>query len=211
MGVISFRRPEEGIAQFSTAIDVIQEILRNPNVGSIAKQLTKEMQDSARITEDLQQQAQNAQEVIAQSKEFLEEFEAEKSKHAAQVKTDNDEIMIRRSQLENDLSAFIEGKTSYTEQLKKDKTSLEDKVAQAKKYNDSANIVLAKADQKEKELSILKNAHDAEVLKFAEDKQHAEIELNDNIQSHQAAVQKLENDRKAFELRKKKFEDALKE
>lgn len=214
MAVITFRKPEEGLDYYKQVIDlvtILRDLTNNPDVTNNIQELSDQVSTALELSEDKKKQLQEAQEIIAQSQEFLDEFERTKKEHSAKVLADLTEIKNTRDRLQNDIVLFSGEKASLLKQIEKSKSVSEEELAKAKKLNDSTVLQQKALEGDQKELESQKKDHENQVLEFEKSQIAKESSLAARLSDHEKNVQKLNDDRAAFELRKKKFDSFLKE
>lgn len=214
MGVISFRAPQEGIEQLQKAVDLIslvKEIIHNPSVGETVKDLSQKLSDAQEMSEAKKKEVFEAEEIIAQSKEFIEEFTKEKITHQNEVRTNNTEIEVARRKLQEDIQAFATEKSVLIENVRKNMEIAKDKLSQAATYNEQTTDKNNFLKRLQADFELAKSAHESNVKDFEELKNQHSKEYQAKIDQWVLGVDKLANDRVDFEARKKRFEDALKQ
>lgn len=213
MAVISFRTPQEGLEQYQKAIDMmtlIHEIAHNPAVAGIISDLSGKLTAAQQLSDAKIKQASDAEELIAQSKEFLEEFEKTKSLHESEIRANRAEVDKNNQKLQNDQLSLASEKLNHAASVKKTKEELDAKFLQVNKIKEDAEKIQKEALLLKLNLSNEKLSHEEIVKEFEEFRNRAELELQGKFDSHDENTKKLEADRTEFEARKKKFEDALK-
>lgn len=214
MAIMSFRRPEEGLDYYKQSLDliyVLQDIIKNPTAANAVKELSRELTISQELSESKKQIARDAEEIIAQSKEFLEDFEKQKNLHSDKVKIDLTEIENRRKVLQSEIQNFATEKANTQKTLEKMKSDAEEKHATAKQIHEEAKIRNAKAEKLESVHSAAVAEHATAVSDFEKAKVDVAAEFEAKQANHEKEVAKLKAAQAAFEIRKKRFDDALKE
>ncbi len=209
---IAFRTPHEGIEKYERALDlmkVIQDIVKNPDVHATIKSLSKEIVETHTLSDEKKKELIQAEEIIAQSKEFLEDFAKAKKNHADLVKEETAALEIARVSYEREMKKFQDERRNSQDNLEKQFKLADQKLEDAKQLVDSSK-------RKHQEIQDLKSAtessiiaHEKTVRQFLEDKKAAELELDAKVDAHENVVKKHNETVAAFELRKKRFEDAL--
>lgn len=214
MAVISFRRPEDGLDYYKQALDlinVLQDIVKNPNAANSVRELSKELTAAQELSERQKQEARDAAEIIAQSKEFLEDFEQKKREHAAEVKFNNLDIENKRKQLEADIAAHENYKLSSKKVLDKQKNELEVQISLHKQNLEKANSRHSQADLREKKLLEEEKQLQKQKEEFEKYKTQEESLLAVQKSALAEKREKLDADRATLEDRKKRLDALLKE
>ena len=213
MAVHSFRTPQEGIEQIQKAIDLmslVHEIAHSTTIGSTIDELSQRIAATQEMSAAKQKALMDAEEIIAQSKEVLEEIQEKKQAHYNQVQTSKSELEASRKSLENEKNILANEKMRQQETMKIHNTQIEQSLVKVKKFKDEGEAKYEKAENLERDLANKQATHEEKVHEFDIWQKHVETEYNEKLKIHQENVQTLAQEKLAFELRKKKFEDALK-
>lgn len=214
MGVISFRSPQEGLEQYQKALEMmllIKDIAHNPEVHATVAKLSVRLSDAQELSEAKLKAARDAEEIILQSKEHVEEFTKKQAEHAQEVNNNRREIEIGRKRLEADQQTHLTEKAAFQDTMRKQLSVADDRLAKAVNVSSEAALRNTTAERLEKEVSAKLAYHKENVKAFEEAQKLAEEEFNSKLVAHQQNIKKLAEEKAAFELRKKRFDDALKE
>lgn len=216
MAVVSFRRPEEGLEYYKNALDVInviQDIVKNKgaDASNAIDGLSKQIAAVQEMSEAKKKEAWQAEEIIAQSKEFLEDFAKQKSDHELYVKSCGLEIEESRKKLQREVESFSDDKKATLKFAEKSRQDAADQLAKVRILSEEAKARHAKAELLEKAAAQKLKEHNDSVVQFEKDKEDALKDLEARETQHAGNIKKLAEDRKAFEARKKRFDDALRE
>lgn len=207
---ISFRSPQEGIDSYKQTIELITNIAKNPSeaLNSI-KELSQQLNLANELSESRKQEACNAQEIIAQSKEFLEDFENAKNDHDKKVKSDLEEVAAAKSSLHSEMSSFVTTKLNTKKELDKIKSDAEEKLATATTLNLAATNLEKSAKSKLAEIASREEANAKAVAEFEKANNEAIAEHETRISQFNESADQLVKDREAFELYKNNILAAL--
>lgn len=214
MAVISFRTPQEGLDQVSKALDLmalVHEIAHNPDIGSTIEELSQKLAKAQELSDSKKQELLDAQEIITQSKEFIEDFEKSKKLHIANVKSELEDIGNKREALRSDIKSFADEKVVFQKSIDSIKKEVADKLVQVKQLSDDSKNRLVEAKKSEDSVALAKQEHETIVAEFEKNQEIEANKLTAAHALHEANVKKLAEDRAAFVLRKNKFEDLLRE
>jgi hypothetical protein len=211
MAVVSFRRPEEALGHYKQIVEILQDLVGNPNAKTTIQNLSKEITSAYEISEAKKNEAFHAEEVLAQSKEFLEDFNKARADHELYVKSKGIEIENSHRKLTEREAALEAEKQNIIKLAEKGKKDAADQIAQAQKLLNEAKLRHTKAEELEKLTFGKLQSHKDVVEEFEKDKEAALELIAQKEALHLTNIKKLEEDRKKFEARKQKFEAALKE
>lgn len=217
MGATSFRTPQEHIEsldKYKSALDiisVIQEIVRSPDTDVKIKKITKELEASQEISVAKKQALLQAEETIGMAKKWTEDFAKEKAAHETEVNGHYEKIESQKTILKNETEAVSKREVEASQILEKLQKEAATKFAEAKKIAEDAAIRNQEADRHEKRLAAKEDLHQQCVIAFENEKRAHIAALDDAKSRHQEAVSKFETERKAFDTKKKKLNDALSE
>lgn len=214
MAIISFRSPQEGLDQYQKAIEMmslIREIVNNPEVGVTIAKLSIKLSDAQELSESKKKAARDAEESIIRSKELLEEITKSRRNLQEEIKRDKSEIEEKTRKLERELQVFFTEKNAIHETTRKNNITAEERLSKSIKLNEQAAIRLIAAERLEKELSVQRLSHQESVAEFNTAQEKLDNGFNKRLEKYEAENKKLIEDQTAFNLRKKLFDDALKE
>lgn len=213
MGVLTFRTPQEGLDQFQKATDLmslIREIASNPKVGETIQDLSKQLSNAQQMSDDKKKEVYEAEEVIAQSKDILDELATQKADQDKKFNSDMATIQQSLKNIELDKNAVAVEKANNQTILDKNNQETQKAVAEAKIA--IADAVAAKLEAErlqkemvEKEIQLQKDKAEFETIKSTTANEFAAKTKN-----LETSLAKLAEDQAAFEARKKRFEDVLK-
>lgn len=210
MAVISFRTPQEGIEQYQKAVDLmalVYEIAHSPTIGKVIDDLSKQLLIIHDISEAKKKELFAAEETIAQAGEIDQEHTARE----LAIKKTSKEVELSQKYLQNDLEAFAVEKLAVQEAARKVKLAAEEKLSQAAAQLAKAELLNGEIESATAQLADKKAEYKEIVARFKEAQDAADLEFNARVAQHEADMQALADDRAAFELRKKRVDDALKE
>lgn len=214
MGVIAFGRPQEGLEYYKNVLDLIrvmQDILQNSDGASTTiDKLSKQLQLELTLSEDRKLEAVAAQEVIAQSKEAQEDLREAKAEHAARVKMELADLDKKYEAYQRSVDEMNAEKINNKKIMEKTSSDAFSALAQAQKLSAEAALRNNKAESVEKAMAAKQLEHEANLANFQEAKATHAQEIMIKHAEIDDKTANLEQNIKAFELRKKKFEDALK-
>lgn len=213
MAISVTRPPHEQYDQYKKAIDmmfVIQEIVKNPNVAQTMKEISKSIIDCHTISEERKRELLDAEETLAQAREVQEDIAKAKKTHEDKVSEDLNKISDAQNNHKLEVAKFEAFRTSAQDSLEKHQKDADIKL-------DVANQVLGEAKAQHKETQDLKagleaaqKSHTQAVEQFEDDKAAALAEIDAKLAAHEEIKESHKANVTAFELRKKRFEDALK-
>lgn len=213
MGVLTFRTPQEGLDQFKNAVDlisIIRTIATDTSVGETIDDLSQKLSNAQELSEAKKKSVFEAEETISQAKDAVEELDKIKKQHSEEIESDFQELDSKRKSLQDDLANFEKSKKEllqFSENSKKDSDlSLEN----SKKLNEETKLMTVQLQISQDQLQISKNDLAAKISEFEKMKVQILNELSQKRAALEVDLTKLTADQSAFELRKKKFEDALK-
>lgn len=213
MAIHVFRPPVEGLEKVQSALDMIaliRQIATDPNIGDVVDDLSQRVLNTHELTEAKKKQAADAEEIIAQAKEAADDLATAKKEHDTKVAGDLKGIEQARNDLDSDVAQFNKNKEITQKQLDNFKSATEEKLALSQKLSNEAIARHAKAEKLERDLADTTASHAQAVAQFEKDKVDAANDYAQKLEAHESNVRKLTENQQAFELRKKKFEDALK-
>lgn len=213
MGVISFRAPQEGLEQLQKAVDLIaliKEIVENPNVGKIVKDLSDELEEAQKLSDEKKKEVLEAQEIIIQSKEVLEDFEKQKAQQVIAVRNDLQEVTAARGSLESEQKQFASDKLNTQKFMDKMKSDAEEKLNLAKQIQDDVSNREKKLKDREIDISSREGAFEEALASFEDNKKLLDAQYASKMLAYQIEVSNLANERTAFDMYRKNIEAALK-
>lgn len=214
MAVVTFRKPEEGLDYYKHVIELVtmfQDIVRNPDISKTINSLAKQVHSSLELSEEKQKELIDAQEVLAQSKEFVDEFDKVKASHEAKVRKDLEYLEQKQNQLTGDIDANHKAKIAAQEAAIKAKTEVEKTLVVATTRLSEAKALENSLQELAKTLDADKKLHDKNVAAFETHKKELATEMQQKHEQHEQQVKVLHEDRAALEARKRKLDTLLKE
>ncbi len=212
MGVISFRVPQEGLDQFAKAVDLIsliREIVQNPNVGKTVDELSKKLSLAQELSQETKDEALAAQEIITQAHEATDELMKATAEHNLKIKNDLSDIETMRNALQTQQDKLAEDKLNSQKLADKAKQDSEERVANALRLQNEAKATQMANKDQEKLIADQLAKLEQDKADFANLQKAAQNDMDRKTAEYISNVEKLALDRSLFDLRKKKFEDAL--
>lgn len=213
MAVVSFRTPHEGIEKLETALglmSLIREIATNPSMGKTIEELSSKLTNAQQLSDAQKEEVFEAQETIARAKEALEDLEEAKRIHDQKVSTDIDSISQSKETLRLEAANFEADKIKMKNTLEKALAESNEKLDSAAEILKEANLQYTETKKLETALSDRENSYNELVADLEKSHLAKTLELDDAVAQHKKDVALFEEDQKKLELRKQRFEDALK-
>ncbi len=213
MGGTVFRSPQEGVDQFQKAVELIsliQQIATDPKIKDTVQEISKSLVKTQEISEEKKKEALDAEEVIAQANEAIEDLQKSQSVHDKKVTQDLIDINNMRKVYEDDVAKLEKQRNEIQEQAKVDKAIAETKLEQAKKLSQDAISLQKELDEKQKQIIKDWNSLAEEITALAQKKSDLDATFAEKEAVYQRKLAGLEADKATFDARVQKFSDALK-
>lgn len=213
MAVITFRKPEDGLEHYKllTELVTILQDIKNPDTINTVKELSKELTAAQEISDSKKKELQDAEEIIAQSKEFIEDFEKDKADHAEKIAADLNEIQMKTRTLNSDISSFASEKEQMQKLVEKTKAESGEALTFATAQLEAAAKMQKETQQQILELGTQRTEHKKALAEFESNREETIKDFEAKTTKYEEDVNKLAEDREAFEVYKNKFYAILKE
>lgn len=213
MAVITFRKPEDGLEHYKLLIDLVTILqdVKNPEIANNVKEISKELTLAQELSEAKKKELHDAEEIIAQSGEFLEEFEKSKLDHEKKVVEDLSDIQSKKSSLDSDKAALAIEKENANKLVDKQKAEVEEKLAEATAKLDSAKTLQKETQDQLLELGNLRTEHKETAAEFEKNRDETIKDYAAKLLKYNNDIEKLAEERETFEAYKNKFYAVLKE
>jgi DNA repair exonuclease SbcCD ATPase subunit len=213
MGVIAFRTPQEGLDKINEALgflNLVYEVAHDKNMGKTIQDLTNQIIKAQEFSEEKKKEILDAQEVLAQAKEHVEDFSRNKRAHQEKVNLDLYEIKKGRDKLEADAKAASDAMRAIDAANKKAAQEATEKLIAANKLNGDALQRHAAADDKEKAISQKEEAHLAAVSEFHRTAAQKIAELESKLSAADANLSEHAKIKERLLAKEKMLDAALK-
>ena len=199
------------IEKYRNTIDFIQSLkslLEDPKKLS---SLVSEFEKADVLGEQKRKELEDAQDTIDKKEKWVNEFDAQKTAHEIEINTHYEAIEKSNTQLQKDIIAFANEKSSSRAELIRLQTEAANASAEAKELVEEYKKKLAEISTLRTELDEAKKDLQAAQLEFTTYKTDQLNSLKVYADAHAANVQKFAKEREEFENKKKKLNAAIAE